>query len=1307
MTFSSFKGRINLTFTVIFIAHLLFSNNIFAQTASFTSPDTVCVNTPVTFTNTSVGATSSFWNFCVANNTTIPTGNNLGNLGGNFSRPVYVDYVFENGNYYGFVTNNSPEKLTRLDFGNSLLNTPVTTNLGNVGGIIPTNAEGLQVVKNEGKWYVIVVGGDPVTGASSVIVRIDLGTNIANNSPTGINWGNIGNLSYPHDLYVFDDGNSNWYGLTLNYSNNTITRFNFTKSFTNTPTAVNLGNLGNMSGPIGLHAIKDNNNWYAFVTNALSSTLTRLDFGTSLLSTPTAVNLGNPGGFFNYCWDISILKLCGVTSAFVVNARGNYEIIKLDFNGGITSVPTSTNLGNIGNLNFPHGLSKIFRVGSDLYSFIPNVNDNTLTRLQFTGCTSSSTPNSNLYNPPAVTYSSPGIYNINLTIDDGLATQSTFCKQVVVLPKPSLDFSFVQDVCNPLTVQFKNESSSGAPYSWDFGNGIFSSLTNPTVNYSNYNNYSIKLKTGGCADSITKQLTVNLNLDSVITNRDTVLCKNSSLQLNALSGLSYCWSPTTGLSNSKIANPVASPAITTTYFLNSEIVANNLVVNGDFSQGNTGFTSSYNYAAVNVTEGQYYVGTNPNAWNPNTVACKDHTTGTGNMLLVNGAPVADVNVWQQTITVKPNTNYAFSAWLQAIFSVNPAQLQFSINGKSIGNLFSAVLPTCNWQQFYTTWNSGNTTSATISIINKNTIVLGNDFALDDISFAELSIKRDSVTVTVVEPPIVNASKDTSICEGKTVQLSASGTAFYSWNQSAVLSDSSIANPTATPIVTTNFIVKGYNVKECFSLDTVKIVVLPKPTLSLVKNVGFCKGDSVVLNATSDAASFQWLPNNFLSNNSAYNPVAKPSDTTKYIINLTGSNGCLRTDSVTVNVWPLPTLKTVADTAICLGKSLTLNTLTNVASVTWSPSTGLSNAGNISPIAGPVNTTQYIAKASSNNGCVTKDTVAITVLPVPIISKSADALICVGTSKTISASTASALLYNWLPATGLNNANIASPNASPSSTTNYYVVVTGINGCSQVDSVLVTVKPYPSFKLSPTNTIICLNDSVLVSASGADYYQWLPTTNVAQPTSAITYVKPSSNSSYRVALTDTLCAVTDTLLVSFKVNPLPSVVLSKSGDANCIIGNVKLSASGAVKYRWFPTETLTNAASSNPIASPATTTFYHVKAFSSDGCIIEDSIEVKVIKGVIDEGYPVPTAFSPNNDGTNDCFGVKYWGYVTDFRLAVYNRFGEIVYTTSDINGCWDGKIKGIAQPSGTYVYEIAAKTICGEVYRKGTLVLIR
>ncbi len=1278
--------------------------------AGFTAPDTVCINTPVTFTNTSVGASSNYWNFCVANTNTIPTGTNLGNLGGNFQMPVFMDYVEDNGNYYGFVVNYNPGGLTRLDFGNSLLNVPTSVFLGNVGGVMNTNygSEGIQVVKNEGRWYAFIVGGSPINaGSVPRLIKIDFGTDITNSSPVATNYGNVGGLLQCIDLHMFKEG-TNWYGFTANSENNTITRFDFTSSFNNTPTAVNLGNVGNLLDyPTGIYAINDNGFWRVFVTNArtdASSSIIRLDFGSSLLNIPTAINLGNFSGAIKRPRDFTLLKYCNQVTGFVVNA-GN-TITRLNFSD-LTTVPTANDIGNLGNLNLPHSISKLFRVGSDLYSFITNVNNNTLTRLQFTGCTNSNTPNSNLQNPPPVTYNTAGTYNINLTIDDGLATQSTFCKQIVVLPKPSLDFSFVQDVCSPLSAQFKNESTSSAPYSWDFGNGTFSSLNNPTVTYNSYNNYSVKLKTGGCADSITKQIQVRVIQDSVITNRDTTICKNSSVALNGLPALNYCWSPTLGLSSTKIANPIATPLVTTTYYLNSQSVTNNLVVNGDFSQGNAGFTSSYNYANPNLTEGQYFVGTNPNAWNPGTVACKDHTTGNGNMLLVNGAPIPDVNIWQQTITVLPNTNYAFSAWLQAIYPINPAQLQFSINGRTIGNLFSAVLPTCNWQQFYTTWNSGSNTTATISIVNKNTIVLGNDFALDDISFAELSIKRDSVTITVVDAPAVIATGDTTICESKSVPLKATGTNFYSWNQSSLLSDTTLANPIATPKVTTNFIVKGYNTFGCFSADTVVVTVLPKPILSVSKDTVICKGGIASLLATTNTGNFYWANNPSLSSTSVLNPKANPSDTAKYFITATANNTCTAKDSVTVFVVPLPTLNTIADTVVCKNSAFTLNTVSNAASFVWQPATYLSNANIASPAFLATSSIKYIVTAASINGCISKDTLNIGVSPLPTITKSADALVCVGSSKTIVTNAPTAINYRWLPTTGLNNATIASPIASPAVTTNYYIIATDINGCSQVDSVLITVKQAPVFSITPKTAIICFGDSVTINAAGADVYQWLPANNFNTSTLPKVTTTPLASTIYKVAVTDTVCILTDTLSTNIKVNQLPTVMLSKSGNANCIIGNVKLAASGAVKYRWFPTETLINATTASPIATPYQTTFYHVKAYSSEGCIKEDSIEVKVVKGLIDDGYLVPTAFTPNNDGKNDCFGVKPWGYVVDFRLSVFNRYGEAIFSTNNINDCWDGKLKGEPQPTGTYVYEIAAKTICGDVYRKGTLVLMR
>jgi hypothetical protein len=141
--FISLKTTIKLAFTAIIVFQSLLVNKVLAQTASFTAPDTVCVNTPVTFTNTSVGATSSFWNFCVANPNTLPNGVNLGNIGGNLRMPVFIDYIEDNGNYYGFVVNFSPGGLVRLDFGNSLLNTPTSTLISNLGTAIVGSTEGI------------------------------------------------------------------------------------------------------------------------------------------------------------------------------------------------------------------------------------------------------------------------------------------------------------------------------------------------------------------------------------------------------------------------------------------------------------------------------------------------------------------------------------------------------------------------------------------------------------------------------------------------------------------------------------------------------------------------------------------------------------------------------------------------------------------------------------------------------------------------------------------------------------------------------------------------------------------------------------------------------------------------------------------------------------------------------------------------------------------------------------------------------------------------------------------------------------
>jgi hypothetical protein len=169
--------------------------------------------------------------------------------------------------------------------------------------------------------------------------------------------------------------------------------------------------------------------------------------------------------------------------------------------------------------------------------------------------------------------------------------------------------------------------------------------------------------------------------------------------------------------------------------------AQNLVANGDFSLGNTGFASDYNFTSINSSQNQYTVSSNPNAWNGAFLSPPtwfDHSPSSDNLsLLVNGSVTAGEDVWRESFTgLTPNTNYTLSAWASNLSpgnAPNPVLLQFFVNGAAIGSQFTVGPGAPNWQQFAAVWNPGASTTATISIRDANTDLSPNDFALDDIS----------------------------------------------------------------------------------------------------------------------------------------------------------------------------------------------------------------------------------------------------------------------------------------------------------------------------------------------------------------------------------------------------------------------------------------------------------------------------------------------------------------------------------------------------------------------------------------------
>lgn len=137
-------------------------------------------------------------------------------------------------------------------------------------------------------------------------------------------------------------------------------------------------------------------------------------------------------------------------------------------------------------------------------------------------------------------------------------------------------------------------------------------------------------------------------------------------------------------------------------------------------------------------------------------------TNAGKMLIVNGAPTANVVVWQQNITVMPNTDYVFSVWVASSHPTNPAILQFSIKNVSLGTTIVAPAAAGSWQYYTTTWNSGTESgSLPIALINQNIVASGNDFALDDIVFAP--VYRQNINVTLNPIPVVSLIATSTTC----------------------------------------------------------------------------------------------------------------------------------------------------------------------------------------------------------------------------------------------------------------------------------------------------------------------------------------------------------------------------------------------------------------------------------------------------------------------------------------------------------------------------------------------------------------
>ncbi|PSL36117.1 CshA/CshB family fibrillar adhesin-related protein [Chitinophaga ginsengisoli] len=394
------------------------------------------------------------------------------------------------------------------------------------------------------------------------------------------------------------------------------------------------------------------------------------------------------------------------------------------------------------------------------------------------------------------------------------------------------------------------------------------------------------------------------------------------------------------------------------------------------------------------------------------------------------------------------------------------------------------------------------------------------------------------------------------------------------------------------------------------------------------------------------------------------------------------------------------------TAICTGKSVQLQASTGGVTYNWSPAAGLSDATIANPVASPITTTNYEVTVADAGGCGGKGNARIVVNDIADVVTRVDTTVCNGNPVQLTTRSVNGTTFSWAPAIGLNNANILSPEANPAATTRYTVTADNGTGCVSQSSVLITVLG-TAMSVTPADTAICEGTPITLQATGGDTYEWLENGIALGETDNSITVLPDQASTYAVNIINNTCRTNKSFVIPVSVNPLPATAITSTNDIDCSHGSSMLFAIGGIKYAWDSVPAISSMAIANPVVSPTQTTTYYVTITDENNCVNRDSITVSVDLSAGLSVYPMPSAFTPNGDGKNDCFGLRYWGGVTELTFMIYDRWGTLVFSTQNTGKCWDGTFKGILQPTGAYVYFIKAKTLCGEVERKGTVTLLQ
>ncbi len=330
---------------------------------------------------------------------------------------------------------------------------------------------------------------------------------------------------------------------------------------------------------------------------------------------------------------------------------------------------------------------------------------------------------------------------------------------------------------------------------------------------------------------------------------------------------------------------------------------------------------------------------------------------------------------------------------------------------------------------------------------------------------------------------------------------------------------------------------------------------------------------------------------------------------------------------------------------------------------------------------------------------------------PIVNAGADFTTCPNSNATIGGAPTASLgtppyQYYWQPTLGLSSFTVANPNVSITNSASYVVTVVDALSRKVSDTVHVTVDSIAQYT-SGTDTFVCYGGTVGVqignpinATAGSSFnFVWQPSTGLSSATVPNPIANPTTSTVYSLTVFDAFCNVkTGTVLVGITFFSLLTI-----HDTTLVEGNtITLNASGALTYTWLPLPYIKYENTASPDVNPYITTTYTVYGNDINGCFGMDTIRVRVTPS---DELVFYSAFTPNRDGDNDFFYIGNIQKYPDNILKVYNRYGQVVFTSSGYQNDWDGSYQGNQLPTGTYFFILDTGTDKG--LKKGSVTIMR